>query len=84
MSLQQVQYEFILRCGKDAITKIEDNWQKIVPKLLKLCTDVNTTQDQHVNALLIIDKELRGSGTAAKLPSVFSFHVVRTCINMAI
>lgn len=55
-----------------------------MPKLLKLRTDINTTRGQDVNALLVIDKELRGSGTTAKTPAVFSFYDVRIYICNAI
>lgn len=66
-----------MRCGDDIITKIKENWKKIVPKLLELRTDTDSAKEQEVNALLIMDKELRASGTAAKAPAVFSFHEVR-------
>ena len=66
-----------MRCGGDATAKMEENWQMIVPKLLELGTDIDITRDQNVNALFIVDKQLRGSGTAAKLPAVFLFYEVR-------
>ena len=50
-----------------------------MPKLLQLQTAANleASRDKDVNVLLILDKQLRSSGTAAKLPAVFSFYEVR-------
>ena len=50
-----------------------------MPKVLKLRTDFDSSRDQHLNSLVIIDKELRGSGASAKTPAVFSFHEVSVC-----
>ena len=73
-----MQYEFALRCREDVITKMKENWRNIVPKVLELCASANSTEEEEVKALSIIEKELRGSGTTAKAPAVFSFHEVRT------
>ena len=75
LCLRQVLYELTLRCGDNATTKMKENWQTIVPKLLKL-GKIDSAKDQSTNALFIIDKQLRGSGTVAKLPAVFSFYKV--------
>ena len=56
---------------------MKDNWQNIIPKVLELCASTNSTEEDEVKALLIIDKELQGSSTTAKAPVVFSFHEVR-------
>ena len=66
--------------GNDAAEKIKTNWEKIVPKLLQLqtATSLEASRDKEMNALLILDKQLRSSGTVAKLPAVFSFYEVRT------
>ena len=73
----QIQHELALRCGEDVITKIKDNWKNIIPKVLELHSSTSSALEEDVKALLIIDKELRGSGTTAKAPAVFSFHEVR-------
>ena len=77
-----MQYEFTLRCGEDAITKMKENWKKIVPRLLELHRStpvVNSDEEEmQYKALMAMDKELRPSGTTAKAPAVFSFHKVLT------
>ena len=77
-----MQYEFTLRCGEDAITKIKENRKKIVPRLLELhgSTPVVNSDEEEMQykALMVMDKELRPSGTIAKASAIFSFHKVLT------
>ena len=59
---------------------MKDNWKNIIPKVLELCASTNSTGEEEVKALLIIDNSYEvASGTTAKTPGVFSFHEVRAC-----
>jgi len=59
-------------------TEMKENWEKIVPKLIEFHTATDSAKEQDVIALLVIDKGLRPSGTAAKAPAMFLFYEVKS------
>jgi len=53
-----------VRCGEDAIAKVQEIWKKLVPRLLDFCKDVHSDishqEDVQLEykALMILDEEL--------------------------
>ena len=71
-------------CGKGSVEKMNVNWDKYVPKILKLekgyVTPPKMTEAVHQKALLILDRKLRYGGLSAKSPAAFSIHEVYSYI----
>ena len=61
---------------EDVEKKIGGNWDEYVPVINDLSGPSDLADDY--NALTVIDKKLRPSGTQAKAPSAFSFYQVNT------
>ena len=72
-------------CGEGCVEKMRENWNKYVPRILKLDKEYEATpvadngevtEAMQQRALKILDKQLRCSGPSAKAPGAFSIYEV--------
>lgn len=69
-------------CGKGSVEKMSTNWDKYVPKILKLekgyvapsnNKPLEMTEAVHLKAPLILDQKLRSGGPNAKSSAAFNY-----------
>ena len=75
-TILQVQAEFTMMCGEEAVTTIATKWRFYVPVVLRqggveAAQSRDSEQDDY-RALELIDSRLRPGGPGAKSPAAFS------------
>ena len=63
--------------GEDSITQMRSRWLKYLAAMLRLGNAADDGgEDMSYQALLILDKRLRGTGPGAKSPAAFTVYAV--------
>ena len=79
----QVQAEFLLMCGENAIDNINSKWLELLPGLLQLDgveeVPSELSESFHYKAIKFLDKAFCGSGPTAKSGGAFSVYEVNHC-----